>query len=103
VGRSIRKTDNSVLIIFVTGHIKYVPEAFHLHSFQFLIKPMEQKVFNKEFTRAVKTYQKMKRRYKISSKGEEITLEIKDIIRFETHGRYLRAVTKTAAYEYGGA
>jgi len=101
-GRTIRETDAGALLIFVTGHTKYVPEAFRLQSFQFLVKPLEQKVFIKEFTRAVQTYKKMKSKYKIVCKGNEITLEIKDIIHIETSGRHLKAVTANAAYEYWG-
>lgn len=102
-GCVIREHDKNVIFIFVTGHVKYVPEAFRLHAFQYLTKPIEKNTFVKEFLRAVSTYRKMKTSYKIICKHNEISLQIKDVVRIETYGRHLKAVTDTGEFLYWGS
>lgn len=101
-GQAIRKLDNEVIFIFITGHTKYVPEAFILNAFQFLVKPLNQEVFNKELERTISTFLKKKFKYRIDYKNETTVLEIKDILYIETYNRHLRAVTATNKYEYIG-
>jgi len=101
-GQKIRALDNTVMFIFITSYTKYVPEAFILNAFQFLVKPVEQKIFNKEFDRAISTYSKMKYIYQITVKAKPVLLEVKDILYIETYGRNLRAVTLSNKYEFVG-
>lgn len=101
-GQKIRALDPSVMFIFVTSYTKYVPEAFILNAFQFLVKPVGKEIFNKEFERALITYSKMKYKYQIMVKARPVILEVKDILYIETFGRHLRAITLTNIYEYVG-
>lgn len=101
--QKIRVLDTTVILIFITSHTKYVPEAFIVNAFQFLVKPVGKEVFNKEFERALTTYKKMKYKYQIMVKGKPIILEVKDILYIETFGRRLRAVTNTNIYEFNGS
>lgn len=52
----IRKTDQNVIIIFVTSFVQYVSAAFRLNAFQFLVKPVSQSNFDREFERAINQY-----------------------------------------------
>jgi len=101
-GQKIRALDNTVMFIFVTSYTKYVPEAFILNAFQFLVKPVGKEMFNKEFERALSTYTNLKYRYKVTYKTKTTILEVKDILYIETYGRNLRVVTSDSKYEYVG-
>ena len=45
------------VIIFVTGHERYVFDAFDVGAFQYLLKPVDEKKFAQVFARAVKEIQ----------------------------------------------
>ena len=101
-GHIIRKYDTNAMIIFITSYTKYVPEAFILNAFQFLVKPVPQDKFNKEFERALETYNKKRYIYKIFFKDITTCLEVKNILYIETYNRHLQVVTKNGNYEYLG-
>lgn len=42
VGQLIRKTDFDTNIIVVSGHDKYMKNAYHIHPFDYLIKPLKE-------------------------------------------------------------
>lgn len=44
------------LLIFVTGYPEYAIEAFSVHAFQFLVKPIKEQEFSKVFGQAVQEY-----------------------------------------------
>ena len=44
------------LIIFVSGYPEYAVEAFSVHAFQFLVKPISEKEFQEVFGQAVREY-----------------------------------------------
>lgn len=98
----IREFDANAMIIFVTSHQQYVPEAFMVNAFQFLVKPISEDIFKREFCRALELYNKKRFKYKITYKEKTILLEAKDILYIETYNRHLRAVTTRGDYEYTG-
>lgn len=101
-GQKIRALDNTVMFIFITSHTKYVPEAFILSAFQFLVKPVERDMFVKEFDRAVRTYKKIRYRYNIAYKGKITALEVKNILFIETYNRHMKVTTSGGVFEYSG-
>ena len=54
------------LLIFVTGHPEYMPEAFSVNAFQYIVKPIKKSDFEKVFAQAVREYQ-----YLMAKKQEE--------------------------------
>ena len=42
------------LLIFVTGYAEYMPEAFGVHAFQYMVKPVKEQEFQRIFGQAVK-------------------------------------------------
>lgn len=102
-GKKIRNFDKNVLFIFITSHQQYVPDAFTLNAFQFLTKPVKKPVFDREFERAVKTFRRMKFKYRITYKEQTNILQIEDILYIETYDRHLRAITMDSSYEFLGS
>ncbi len=44
------------LLIFVTGYPQYMPEAFSVNAFQFIMKPVGERQFSDVFAQAVREY-----------------------------------------------
>lgn len=87
------------LIIFVTGHEKYVYDAFDVDAFQYLVKPVDEEKFAEVFRRAaaqISTRTDQNRRkliiqfgsvrkvidpdniYYVESRGHKVTLHLKE-------------------------
>lgn len=43
-------------LIFVTGYPEYMPKAFSVNAFQYLVKPIDEKEFEDVFTQAVREF-----------------------------------------------
>lgn len=50
LGMKIREKNKWVKIVYVTAHPGYSSQAFHVHAFDYLIKPVPAQVFYEKFT-----------------------------------------------------
>lgn len=48
------------LLIFVTGYSEYMPKAFSVNAFQYLVKPIDEKEFEDVFAQAVREFRHLK-------------------------------------------
>ncbi len=53
LARNLMKSNPLVIIIFVTSHEEYALDAFNLTAFGYITKPIEEKKFEKLFTKAL--------------------------------------------------
>ncbi|MCI9003940.1 MAG: response regulator transcription factor [Lachnospiraceae bacterium] len=70
------------LLIFVSGRPEYMPEAFGVNAFQFLVKPFGEADFNRVFTQAAQEYrflaaQKQKKPKEILVRSQNSTRSIR--------------------------
>jgi DNA-binding LytR/AlgR family response regulator len=102
--QEIRKTNKYAIILFITSFsfIQYFNAAFALNTFQYLVKPVKQDMFDREFQRAVNQYQLERKKYIVRSKPNIIALEVKDIVYLEIFKRNMLIYTKTKSYEKTG-
>ncbi len=56
------------LLIFISGYPEYVMEAFSVHAYQFLVKPIEEKEFAAVFDQAVRECRILKRKKQKTSR-----------------------------------
>ena len=49
VAERLRSKGSNAIIIFITSYINYVSDTFRLGAFQFLVKPIEEKIFKYDF------------------------------------------------------
>lgn len=98
----IRNIDAHVIIVFVSGYQKFVPGAFKLNAFQFLIKPVSKEEFHSELDRALEFYKTNHHQYKIVDKGNITTIEIKEILYLEAYNRKITIKTNTNTYTMAG-
>jgi len=53
LARNLMKSNPLIIIIFVTSHEEYALDAYNLTAFGYITKPIEEKKFEKLFTRAL--------------------------------------------------
>lgn len=100
--QEIRKLDNHVIIFFITSYINFVSATFRVGAFQFLIKPINESDFKKDFDRAIEQHKVNHCKYIVKYKDSTTTLEIKDIIYIEALNRHLFVFDGVNRYEYVG-
>ena len=106
LARRIRFSADSPLplVIFVTGHERYVYDAFDVDAFQYLLKPVDEKRFTEVFRRAAEraaayTRQKPKKLL-IQYAGTSRTLSPDEIYYLESLGHKILLHLKDTTLEY---
>lgn len=102
VAADILEKNKDVIIFFITSHINYVPDSFRLGAFQFLIKPINDDDFGKDFERALNTLRTMHKQYVIKWRDVNNIIEYKDIVYIEAYNRHLFIHEKNKGYECVG-
>lgn len=87
IAQNLQQRFPDIMIVFVSGYTKYVPSAFHLKAFQFLLKPVDDALFAEEFLRCVKHYRMEHDLFRILTEGEVIEVPMKEILYIESDGR----------------
>lgn len=85
--KNIRKVDENVLFIFVSGYEKYALELFRLDVFEFIKKPFDDKIFGEVFLKANKKIVNKNFYYLFHYSGNEFKVPYSDIMYFESRGR----------------
>lgn len=98
----IRNSDDKVIIFFVTSYISFVSETFRVGAFQFLLKPLEEEDFRREFERALAGYKIRRYKYTIRWKESVSVIELRDILYIEARGRHIRVFTQNDTLECVG-
>jgi len=92
------------VIIFITAFTDYMPDAFDVRAFHYLMKPVDETKFNNVFTRAIKEHQRLnnnKDRHLLAKSGDVYhKLPIRDIFYIETQGRKVVIYSKSGTVEY---
>lgn len=100
---NIRKLDENAIIIFVSGHDKYVMELFRLDVFAFIKKPIDSIAFSKTFLEANQKICSKNFYFTFHYKNQEYKLPCKDIIYFESKGRQISIHTRNdGIYVFNG-
>lgn len=100
--QEIREMDKHVIIFFITSYINFVSATFRVGAFQFLVKPINENDFKRDFSRAIEQYRINHYKYIVKYKDLTATLEIKDIIYIEAFNRHLFVFDGTTKYECVG-
>ncbi len=98
VAEQIRKTDDSLIIIFLTGFKGYMQAGYRVRAFRYLLKPAKQEEFTRTLTEAIRDITKNKKAI-VGLDGETIYLKLKDIIYIEYINRRTVVRTKKSTYE----
>lgn len=100
--KRIRKIDKNVVIIYVSGYEAYAIETFEVNPFRFIVKPVNQEIFEKIYLAAVErvTLDDVFFQYKY---GKSFYKErVEDIIYFESSRRIINIVTVHGKFKFYG-
>lgn len=85
--KGIRKKDENVLLIYISGYGGYAMELFQLDVFDFLLKPIDVMRFETCFLKAVRKIGSLQFYFSCQYKKQEFKLLCMDILYFESKGR----------------
>ena len=92
LAKKLRSISDSVYIVFLTAHIEYALEGYEVNALRYLTKPVDlNKV--KEVIRYVQDKQNSEHQIIIKEDGEDILIDINDIIYMESMDKNVRIVT----------
>lgn len=112
--RELRKTNQKMILIFVTAWEEYVFEAFDVDAFHYLVKPFTDEKFYNVLQKAVRQYREGCRSRQTGTSGEEdrflfikargmsTKVFLKDIIYAEVFNRKIVLHTRQGEIEYYG-
>ncbi|MDE7194959.1 MAG: LytTR family DNA-binding domain-containing protein [Oscillospiraceae bacterium] len=74
------------MIIFLTSHTEFMPDAFKVKAFRFLDKPLESEKFNEAFSEAKKEIMNTEHILLSDRSGKTVYLKLTDIVYLEAYG-----------------
>ena len=92
LAKKIRARSENVFIVFLTSHIEYALEGYEVNALRYLTKPVDIEKL-KEVIRYVQEKQGSSRQIIIKEDGEEILIDINDVIYMESMNQNVRIVT----------
>lgn len=92
LAKKIRSRSENVFIVFLTSHIEYALEGYEVNALRYLTKPVDIEKL-KEVIRYVQEKQGSSRQIIIKEDGEEILIDVNDVIYMESMNQNVRIVT----------
>ena len=92
LAKAIRAASEKVFIVFLTSHVEYAIEGYEVNALRYLTKPVDIEKL-KEVIRYVQEKQGSSRQIIIKEDGEEILIDINDVIYMESMNQNVRIVT----------
>ncbi len=97
LARQIRRENQAVQIIFVTGYSDYIAEGYEVEALHYLMKPLNQEKLFQVLDRAVEKCRQTGRSLILDISGETVRIPFYEIRYLEVHQNY---VTVCAREEY---
>ena len=92
LARKLREKSDAVYIVFLTGHVEYALEGYEVNALRYLTKPVsEQKL--REVLKFVMDKSVSKKQLLIKEDGEELLINVNDIVYFEAQNQYVMIYT----------
>ncbi len=85
--RRLRKKQDDIVLIFVTGNKEYVFDALDLYAFHCLLKPVDENKFREVLERAAGEVAKKKEKRGFFIKKRNLTLDQADILYIESRAK----------------
>ena len=92
LARHLRAKSEKVFIVFLTGHVEYALEGYEVNALRYLTKPVDTDKL-KEVIRYVQDKQGSVRQIIVKEDGEQLLIDIADVIYMESMNQNVRIVT----------
>lgn len=96
--KRIRKIDKDVLIIYITSYENYMIKCFDVRPFRFLIKPIENNIYERCFYDAYKEILEGNYYFRFRYQHINWKVKMKDILYFESKKRKIYIITQFGIY-----
>lgn len=85
--KELRAYDKESILIYVTGYSEYAIEAYEVHPYQFLVKPIDYMLLEKYFNEAYKLIQEKDVYFQYKYNREYYKINVNQILYFESRKR----------------
>lgn len=99
LAKTIRKQDENIVIIFVTGMPQYIEEGYEVSALHYLMKPIKENKLLEVLDKAITRLNKIEPSLILTSDGESIKLLQKDILYIEAFAHTVALYTMSDTYE----
>lgn len=94
LAKRIRKENDAVQIIFITGYTDYISEGYEVSALHYLVKPLSETKLFEVLTRAVLKIRKNEKSLYLSLSGEMVRIPIYEIKYLEVQQNYVTVHSK---------
>ena len=88
LAKKLRQRSENVFIVFLTSHVEYALEGYEVNALRYLTKPIREDKL-REVLKYVMDKNTAKRQLMIKSEGEELRLNVADVLYFEAQNQYV--------------
>ena len=92
LAKKLRERSDNIYIVFLTGHVEYALEGYEVNALRYLTKPVQEDKL-REVLRFVMDKSVSKRQLIIKEDGEELLINVTDIIYMEAQNQYVMIYT----------
>lgn len=101
LAREIRKFDQNVQIVFLTGNPEYVFEGYEIGAVRYLIKPIDESKLKQALDTCMERIKNRNEDYlTVKYLGENLKLSRNEILYVKVEGHYLQMQTVSKRYEW---
>ena len=94
LAKRIRKENDAVQIIFITGYTDYISEGYEVSALHYLVKPLSETKLFEVLNRAVLKIRKIEKSLYLSLSGEMVRIPIYEIKYLEVQQNYVTVHSK---------
>ena len=89
LAKTIRKKNETVQIVFITGYSEYIFEGYEVAALHYLMKPVKPEKLFEVLDRATEKLEKNERVLSLSLSGEMIRIPLHEISYIDVNGNYI--------------
>ena len=89
LAKSIRKNNDTVQIVFITGYSDYIAEGYEVSALHYLMKPVKKEKLFEVLNRATEKLEKNERMLTLSHSGEMVRIPLHEIAYIDVNGNYI--------------
>lgn len=89
LAKAIRKKNETVQIVFITGYSEYIAEGYEVAALHYLMKPVKPEKLFEVLNRATEKLEKNERMLTLSLSGEMVRIPLHEIAYIDVNGNYI--------------